>query len=114
MVKLSEIPNDTILCIYRHEYSDCEVMDKEDFITEIYFNRNEYDNLKVYIAKEEIIKLDIKDYIENMGEDSFEDWDERMIDGIGKDNINLINKILNDESAKNIIYYDGEEVNIYE
>lgn len=117
MIKLSELSNDTMLCLsYSNRDSDI-VMDKADFLESTHF----YDILSnctgVYIAVPDVKKFtknDIFNFIEWIGEDdTFEDWDERVYNDIKElPETAAFVGVMNEAFKKNITWFEGEPVEV--
>lgn len=111
MIKLSELPNETMLYINHGKNSDIDIMSKQDFLKSDYLLNDE--NIKVFTADKKIIKFNLWDILENIGEESYEGWDEDVYNTI-KDNpitsdfLNLIKTTF----AKHPVYYEGQIIEI--
>lgn len=110
-IKLSQIPSSQFLYIERDEYFDPEIMTVTDFINSSYFSNKE--KVKVFLADLGNITLNLYDWIEWLGEDTYEGWvgnvyEDLMANPITKDFLKYARKIL--ESYP--VYYPGKSVEI--
>lgn len=77
--RLSELPDDTILCIGNGYYGDLEIMEKADFLKSEYFLDRPANSIpEVTIAEKQIATFDLRDIIQMIGDDMYEDWDEHI------------------------------------
>jgi len=111
MIKLSELSNDTMICL---DNGDISVMSKEEFINSSYYIDRDTDECpEVYTAKLTTIKFDVEEWVNHLGEDeTYEDWVEDMCYSIGEENIKLIEGIMNKASEKNPIYWEDKKIDI--
>lgn len=115
MPKLSELANDTMLCIGN---GDLRVMDKSDFLESAEFLDYPIEPFpEVTVAVPEIKTFDTRDlasFLENLGEDdTYEGWAEDVFDAI-KDapETEAFLRVLNAAFASHITYYEGHHVDI--
>lgn len=115
MPKLSELANNTTLCV---DGGDLRVMDKADFLESAYFlDYPVYPFPEVTVAVPETKTFDTRDlasFLENFGEDdTYEGWAEDVYDAI-KDapETEAFLRILNAAFASHITYYKGHPVDI--
>ena len=80
MIKLSELKNDTMLCVEDRYDGEFSVMSKEDFLESSYFFDYPVEPFpSVKLADKEIKTFDLWDAIERIGEDdTYEGWDEEV------------------------------------
>lgn len=77
--KLSELPDNTILCIGNGYYDDFEIMEKADFLRSEYFLDRPANSIpEVTIAEKQIGSFDLRTAIQMIGDDMYEDWDEHI------------------------------------
>jgi len=111
MVKLSELSNDTMICL---DNGDITVMSKEEFMNSFYYIDRDTDECpEVYTTEITNIKFDAKDWINYSGQDeTYEDWEQDMYYSIGEENIKLIENIMNKTSEKYPIYWKDQKIDI--
>jgi len=107
MKKLSELSNDTLLCVC-NEHSDAEdVMEKVDFLKDV--RRSQLH--RVSMADELTERFAWMSAIEALEEDMHEDWTERVMDDIrAMPELVKAEKLVNEILRKNPTYYSGESV----
>lgn len=64
------------------------------------------------MADEVVVDITVDDILGHYEEDMFEDWKDRMLDDITKEELKLIESIFRRASEANPTYYEGEEVEI--
>lgn len=80
--KLSELPDNTMLCVGDGYYDDISVMEKSDFL------ESDYDSPagslpEVTLAERQVAAFDLKDILEYIGEDDmYEDWVDHVYDSL--------------------------------
>lgn len=82
--KISEIPDNTMLCIGNGYCDDLTVMEKADFLKSDYFLDYPFWQLpEVTLAERQVATFDLKDILEYIGEDDmYEDWVEHVYDSL--------------------------------
>lgn len=114
MKKLSELPNDAMLCIEHRNDGDIEAMSKEDFLDSAYYldyPAEPYPIVTVAESQTQMFSLD--SIIEMMADEMHEDWDMdvlyelREIPNIAEFEA-MINKVLSEYPA----YFEGEIIEI--
>lgn len=82
--KLSELPDDTMLCVGNGHYDDLQVMEKVDFLKSSYFlDYPAWSFPEVTLAERQVATFDLKDIIDYIGEDDmYEDWNEHVYDSL--------------------------------
>lgn len=82
MLKLSELPNNAMLCVGNNYNGDIQVMDKADFLESSYFLDYPVEPFpKVTLADPMVATFDLRYIIEGIGEDEmYEDWDDYVYD----------------------------------
>ena len=118
MPKLSELANNTMLCVGNGYNGDLKVMDKSDFLESAEFLDYPIEPFpEVTVAVPEIKTFDTRDlasFIENLGEDdTYEGWAEDVYNTI-KDapETEAFLRVLNAAFASHITYYEGHHVDI--
>ena len=118
MPKLSELANNTMLCVSNGYNGDFRVMDKSDFLESAEFLDYPIEPFpEVTVAVPEIKNFDTRDlasFIDNLGEDdTYEGWAEDVYNTI-KDapETEAFLRILNAAFASHITYYEGHHVDI--
>lgn len=118
MPKLSELANNTMLCVGNGYNGDLRVMDKSDFLESAEFLDYPIEPFpEVTVAVPEIKTFDTRDlasFIENLGEDdTYEGWAEDVYNAI-KDTpeTEAFLRVLNAAFASHITYYEGHHVDI--
>lgn len=109
---LSELRNDTLLFVDRR--NEChEVISKEDFISNL-VDENYLDGINsVHIAESEVIHYNFKDYIETIGEDAYDDWDNQVWDSIkDTEEYKKFNELMLNVINSHKVYYPGQMIYI--
>jgi len=77
MIKLSQLPDDTMLTVSHRYDGEIELMDKADFLQSAYFLDYPVEPFpSVTLAVKQVQTFDLYDVIERIGEDdTYEDWD---------------------------------------
>ena len=104
---LSDIPDDTLLFINR--CSEChEVLSKEDFMSNI-VDENYVNGINsVHIAESETMHYNFRDYIETIGEDAYDDWDNQVWDSIkDTEEYKKFNELMLNIINSHKVYYPG-------
>lgn len=116
MKKLSEISKDTLLFVAGKKYPEDEFIalyDKEEFMQS--FSEEEAKTVKVFIAKKaNMPHFDLKSEIEDIGEEMYEDWSERVVEELGEARVEQINAIINTAINNNKAYIEGEPIDTTE
>lgn len=112
MIKLSELPDDTMLIMEQNRSGDAYVTDKEGYMC--CFEENK--NMKVFLAEKAIAEFDLLDILGAVGErnECYDEWD-----------LNVYNKLKDLPETKAFLetvdkvfannptyYYSGEPVEI--
>ena len=111
-LNLSEIKNDTELFVNRR--NEChEVLSKEDFISNM-VDENYLDGINsVHIAVSETMHYNLKDYIETIGEDAYDDWDNQVWDSIkDTEEYKKFNELMLNIINSHKVYYPGQTINL--
>lgn len=113
MKKLSELSNDTLLCV---EVDEFYVMPKEEYmISSFYLDRQSVDNedIKVFLAKPVYATFDLRYALESLEDEMYEDWLDDVLSDISHEEIesieNSINKILHGRPS----YSSGEKIDVF-
>ena len=109
MKKLSELSDDTMLCVKREENSDdFYAMTKADFL--IY----KYDrNSQVNIAEKNIPEFDLSNVLAEIAEnEGYNDYLDDIIPDLDADITNRFVEHINEIFAKHPVYYMGESIEI--
>ena len=107
---LSELKDDTLLFVNR--YNEChEVLSKEDFMSNG-VDKNYLDGINsVHIAESEVMHYNFKDYIETIGEDAYDDWDNQVWDSIkDTEEYKKFNELMLSVINSYKVYYPGQRI----
>lgn len=107
---LSELRNDTLLFVNRR--NEChEILSKEDFISNL-ADENYLDGINsVHIAESEAMHYNFKDYIETIGEDAYDDWDNQVWDSIkDTEEYKKFNELMLSVINSYKVYYPGQRI----
>ena len=104
--KFSQLNNDELLFITLYNNDDPLVMTKEDFMQDTINNVH-----SVHFALSDTMRFDLKQIIDQIGEDAYEDWNEQVWDDIEnasetKEFLQFINKVFNNHK----VYYPGQQI----
>ena len=106
-VLLSELHDSELLFIEKF-HNDPTIISKEDFLSS-------YDYLEdirnVSLAEPEIMSFDLKNIIDQIGEDAYEDWNEQVWDSI-KDapETKAFLELIKNTFSSHKVYYSGRNV----
>lgn len=118
MKNLSEIRNDTMLTVQTRDWSEFEVMSKQDFIeSDTYVNRPYIEDSnypEVTIAVKSVAKFDLENALENLEDDMYEDWLPSVMSDISKEDRERIENDINKYLEGRPSYWEGEMVDIEE
>ena len=109
---LSELRDDTLLFVDRR--NEChEVLSKEDFMSNL-VDENYLDGINsVHIAESEVMHYNFKDYIETIGEDAYDDWDNQVWDSIkDTEEYKKFNELMLSVINSHKVYYPGQVIHI--
>lgn len=118
MPKLSELANNTVLCVENNYDGELRIMDKAEFLDSAYFLDYPIEPFPdVTVAVPEIKTFNTRDlasFIENLGEDdTYEGWAEDVYDTIkNSPETEAFLRILNTAFASHITYYEDLHVDI--
>lgn len=113
MVKLSELPMDTMLTVKWHGCSDNVLMDKADLLHPDYFPAWDTGIPYVTVARKEVKIFCLRSILEDMGYDAYEGWDfETYEDIMNYPETMAFLKNMKDVLDNRPIYWEGEEVEI--
>lgn len=109
---LSELRGDTLLFVNRR--NEChEVINKEDFMSNL-IDDNYLDGvISVHIAESEVMHYNLKDYIETIGEDAYDDWDNQVWDSIkDTEEYKKFNELMLSIINSHKVYYPGQMIHL--
>lgn len=114
MKKLSELSDDTMLCVEHNYDGDIQVMTKEEFLDSAYYLDYPVEPFPIVtIADKSIQTFDLGDIIYNMADEMHEDWDDDVICELkGTAGIAEFEALINEILERHPTYYEGEEVKI--
>lgn len=107
MKKLSELIDDTLLCVTPKGF-DGRVIDKKEFMQSSYYLDG--GDVEVAIAKETFASFDLYYALECIEDDMHEDWLSDVISAIPKEVRERIEAEINSYLEKEPTYYPGEAV----
>lgn len=113
MKKLSELSNDTRICVSYVNY-DGDVMNKEDFFESDYWKFRSQNKPKVYIADLEYATFSFDNAFECLADEMYEDWQDDVERDFRGTDINLaeIEDKINEILHRHPSYSEGEAVDI--
>jgi len=118
MKKLSEINNETMLTVQTKEWSEFEVMSKQDFIeSDTYVNRPYIEDSnypEVTVAVKSIAKFNLEYALESLEDEMYEDWLASVMRDISKEDRERIENDINKYLEARPSYWEGEMVDIEE
>ena len=106
----SKLHNDEKLFI-EFFHGDPLVMTKEEFLQSDEWADYPLNIRDISIATSEVMPFDLKEYIDQIGEDAYEDWNEQVWDSI-KDTLETkaFLELINKTFATHKIYYPGTSI----
>ena len=113
MIKLSKIPDDTMLTVKWSGSNDSVVMDKADLLHPDFFTAWSTGTPRVTVAKKDVKIFCLRSILEDMGYDAYEGWDFQAYEDImNYPETMAFLKNMKDVLDNRPIYWEGEEVEI--